>query len=92
MSEVKFFVGYRDLLKITGGNDTDGWFTEKCGSGWIKVTGEPNAEEDNQKLLQELDADAWGSGRSTSDPKATIMSENIKRVTWQEWRHLNGLE
>ncbi|KKN78694.1 hypothetical protein LCGC14_0347610 [marine sediment metagenome] len=92
MTEEKFFVGYRELVKYTGGNDTDGYFREKCGSGWIKVTGEPNSEEDNQKLLAELDADAWGSGRSTSDPKATHMSENIKLVTWKEWRQLNGLE
>ena len=88
----KFFVGYRNLLKYTVGNDTDGYFTEKCGSGWIKVYGEPNAEKDNQDLLQELEADTWGSGRSSLDPKSTILSENIKRVTWKEWRQLNGLE
>ncbi len=90
MAEEKFYVGYRDLVKRVGGNDKDGH--EKCGSGWVKIHSETNAEEDNLALLEELDADAWGSARSTSDPKVHIMSENIKRVTWKEWRQLNGLE
>lgn len=91
MTDEKFFVGYRDLLKITGGNNKDGWFKEKCGNGWVKVSDEPNAEEENKSLLKELGADEWGSGRSSNDPKAAIVSENIKRVTRQEWRELNGL-
>ncbi len=80
-----FIIKYRSLIKRVGGNLSSGFYKDEVGYTWIR---EGASQSELQAQLEALEADEFGSGRSTSDPLIYNRRMNIRRVTREEFIHL----